>query len=221
MRSRKSDSQHARGEQLGAALEAFRDGADPDRTFEALFRLVVPFVRHLVRRAGGGGEGHSIDDVVQEIMVRVYQSRQKTFPIEPSAFLRWLKTVVQNDARSRWRARGRHKRAGDRHQRSLSAAGPSADVPVGEGIWKGDSGSPEIGVLAAERDALLYAAIQELPLQQRRILGLRARLGLTESEIAEVMDISVNTVRAHRQRAFRHLRSRLGEASEDVERRRS
>ena len=51
--------------------------------------------------------------------------------------------------------------------------------------------------------------IDELPDRQREALTLRRQSDLSHDEIAEVMDISPNTVNNHIVRAMQHLRSHL------------
>jgi RNA polymerase sigma-70 factor (ECF subfamily) len=51
--------------------------------------------------------------------------------------------------------------------------------------------------------------IYELPEQRRKILELAAFYGKTYQEIAEMLDISVNTVNTQMSRAYRFLRDNL------------
>lgn len=54
----------------------------------------------------------------------------------------------------------------------------------------------------------LYEYINELPQQQRRIILLRIE-GHEWVEIAELLGISINTVKTQRTRSFKHLRERM------------
>lgn len=59
----------------------------------------------------------------------------------------------------------------------------------------------------------LYLYIDELPEEQRKVIRMSIE-GLTMNEIAEKLDISVNTVKTHKQRSFKQLRGKMkGELS--------
>ncbi len=55
----------------------------------------------------------------------------------------------------------------------------------------------------------VYRLIEELPNQQKKILELAVFRGKTYKEIAEILEISVNTVNTQMCRAYRFLRERL------------
>ena len=56
----------------------------------------------------------------------------------------------------------------------------------------------------------VYKFIEELPEQRKKILELAAFKGLSYKEIAEMLGISVNTVKTQMSRAYLFLRDRLG-----------
>lgn len=62
---------------------------------------------------------------------------------------------------------------------------------------------------------LLHKAIGELPPQSRRIILLGLE-GKNNSEIADLLGISVNTVKTLKKGAYRSLRSTLGEMPEEL-----
>ncbi len=72
-------------------------------------------------------------------------------------------------------------------------------------------------LLDEERSRLLHAAIQNLPPQMRRCLQLRLGLGLKYRDIADVMQISVDTVKAHLFQAKQKLRDELGNYFSGIE----
>jgi RNA polymerase sigma-70 factor (ECF subfamily) len=55
----------------------------------------------------------------------------------------------------------------------------------------------------------LYAMIEHLPLQKRKICTLKIFDGLSNQEIADMMKISVNTVKSHYNSTIKMLRKRL------------
>ena len=57
----------------------------------------------------------------------------------------------------------------------------------------------------------VYKLIEELPDQRKKILELAVFKGMSYKEIAEALNISVNTVKTQISRAYRFLRDRLGD----------
>ncbi len=64
-------------------------------------------------------------------------------------------------------------------------------------------------VLSEEVASLLYKSITNLPKQRQQIIRY-ALLGLKNQEIAELMDLKINTVKAHKLEAYKALRKKLG-----------
>ncbi len=64
-------------------------------------------------------------------------------------------------------------------------------------------------IIKAEVFAEIYAAIESLPASCRRISRMAYLEGLKNSEIAETLNISVNTVKTQKQRALQLLRLKL------------
>jgi RNA polymerase sigma-70 factor (family 1) len=74
-----------------------------------------------------------------------------------------------------------------------------------------DSSKPsDLQLEAKELDALLQAGIQALPNQCRTVFLLSREDRLSNKEVAERLNISVNTVEQHMRKALRLLRSTLG-----------
>ncbi len=67
----------------------------------------------------------------------------------------------------------------------------------------------ESEVFRHEYYASLYKAIQRMPEQRRRILELAAFESLTYKEVAEKLNISVNTVKTQMGRAYQFLKEEL------------
>lgn len=76
-----------------------------------------------------------------------------------------------------------------------------------------DSSQVDACMLLAERDRILWQAVDRLPLRQRQLV--RSLFAATEpsyDEIAARMSIAVGTIGPARQRALRHLATLLAEA---------
>ena len=61
----------------------------------------------------------------------------------------------------------------------------------------------------------LYFHIEELPPEQRRIILLRIE-GYTWEEIAERLEISINTVKTQKSRSYKFLREKLGDSIHSI-----
>ena len=61
----------------------------------------------------------------------------------------------------------------------------------------------------------LYCYIEELPSEQRRIILMRIE-GHTWEEIAERLEISINTVKTQKTRSYKFLRERLGDSIHSI-----
>ena len=72
-------------------------------------------------------------------------------------------------------------------------------------------------LLEKERREKLTEAVKRLPPQMQRCVQLRIQKGLAMAEIAAVMRISVNTVKAHLHQARKVLKEELGQHFNDNE----
>jgi len=133
------------------------------------------------------------EDVAQEVFIRLYQ---KIGDIESPAHLKhWLRKVASHRSLDHARAR----RGGT--EVSLDDVSELA-------------GAPE------ERDPLLGEKLRRLvaslPQQARMVIVLRYQEELEYHEIAEVMEIPINTVKSNLQRALAVLRGKLVRTMGDV-----
>ena len=109
-----------------------------------------------------------------------------------SPFRPWLLQIVANEARNRRRSAGR------RAHLALRAA---TEEPSG-----GAAPSPEAAVLDAQTREALLAAVNELPDDQRDVIGLRFFVGLSEGEVADTLGVPQGTVKSRTARALDRLR---------------
>ena len=70
---------------------------------------------------------------------------------------------------------------------------------------------PEIGM-----DPSMLAAIRRLPERQREVIAFRILLGLSSSETAHELELSVGAVGTHLHRALNTLRIALGDNNEEI-----
>lgn len=147
----------------------------------------VTFVRHhqdQLRRTAFllCGDRHLAEDLLQEALVKLAMSWESVH--HPSAYVR---RIIYRDGVSMWRRRRR-------------------EVTV--------DALPEVGGGSADRadtQILVREVLQTLPRRQRATLVLRYFEDLTEAQTAEIMGISVGTVKSLAHQAKRRLREALGE----------
>lgn len=175
----------------------------PDESFRRLFeehyRKVFLF---FIRRGFPDDES---EDLAQEVFLRVY-THLGSFRGEARVET-WLFQIAANLYRNTLRGRAALKRRALEvvlnEEAVLAAPEPG---PLREAAEPG----PFELVLAKERSRILHGAIDELPGQMRRCLLLRIDQDLKYREIADLLRISIETVKAHLFQARQLLRVRLG-----------
>ncbi|MFJ6696421.1 SigE family RNA polymerase sigma factor [Streptomyces sp. NPDC091272] len=126
----------------------------------------------------------SCEDVVQEAFIRVHSARGRVR--EPEKTLAYLRQTVVNLSRSALR------------RRILGLKLLSKPMP--------DMASAEEGAyVTLERDALIKA-MRGLQRRQREVLSLRYFADMTEAQVAEVLGISLGSVKAYGSRGIAALR---------------
>lgn len=188
---------------LGAqtAYEALSDGAlmvlfangDPGASRLLAERLLPRALGHAARVLGDRAEA---EDVAQEAMLRLWRAAagwQQDGPAQPAT---WLYRVVANLCTDRLRRAGRMAPLDDPDLAEDGAAGPEAMLIEGD------------------RMAALDAALARLPERQRQAVVLRHIEGLSNPEIAEILDLGVEAVESLTARGKRALGAALAPSKE-------
>lgn len=159
-------------------------------------RLVPRVLGYAARMLGDRAEA---EDVAQEAMLRLWRAAPgwRTGEAQVST---WLYRVVTNLCTDR--LRGRVRRRAD----ALDDAPEVADAAPGV----------EAGMIEADRMAALDRALGDLPERQRQALVLRHLEGLSNPEIAVVMEIGVEAVESLTARAKRALAALLAGRRDDL-----
>jgi RNA polymerase sigma-70 factor (ECF subfamily) len=159
--------------------------------WRALVERFTPLVYRLaVRMLKDPAEA---EDVSQEVFLRMHRSFDRYDPTRPLA--PWVSRTAYNACLRRLEAAPRRAAAGD--------PGALAAVPDEH------AASPEDRAATGEASALLLRALDELPAQDRALLDLRYREGLSDSELAEATGMPVNTVKTRIFRSRARLRGWL------------
>lgn len=173
-----------------ALLVAFGNG-DMEAARALTLRLSPRVLGYATRLLGG--DRSEAEDVTQEAMLRLWKVAGDWRQGEAQVTT-WLYRVVTNLCTDRRRkARGGHT--------GLDAAGDPADERPGV----------EAQMMAAHRAAALEMALATLPERQRQAVVLRHIEGLSNPEIAAVMDIGVEAVESLTARGKRALKVALAE----------
>jgi len=185
-------------------IENLRMGIDVEKSSRKIYELHSRKVIGFFRRRGFSNEDS--EDLTQDVFARVFNAID-TFRRE-SRFERWLFEIALNVYRNKLRSLGAEKRVGqevsiDDTPEDDDGAGPRVE-PVSK-----EKGALDT-MIARERRKALREAFAELPAQMRRCCELRYIHGLKYHEIAKVMKISIETVKAHLHQARKRLMDTLG-----------
>lgn len=175
-------------ELMGRLARGDREALAPlmERHHARIYRIALSYLR----------DADDALDCVQETFVRAYQNAgrwDRQAEVAP-----WLARIAINhaiDLYRRGKRRGRSEEPlaeGDRHQ-TLATEEPS----------------PERKLLGRELAERISLALRALPERQRAVVVLRHYEGMTLPEIAEVLDMSLGTVKSSLHRALYRLRGRL------------
>ncbi len=147
-------------------------------------------VRHAAMRLGSTAEA---EDAVSSAFMHAYEHRHR-YDKDRATLGTWLTTIVRNEVTGRLRKRANEGRvAGDVAEASAS----SDDL--------------EALILMRERDERLARAIARLSEREQVIIDLRFAKGLTNREIARVLDANERTISVWLLRALRRLKVFLEE----------
>ncbi|MDP3195017.1 RNA polymerase sigma factor [Tabrizicola sp.] len=164
----------------------------------ALTQRVTPRVLAYAARLLGGDRAEA-EDVAQETMLRLWRVAPLWRQGETKVTT-WAYRVATNLCIDRQRSRGR------RRQLALDDAPELADGAVGA----------EGQLQEAGRMAALEAALAELPDRQRQAVVLRHLEGMTNPEIAAIMEIGVEAVESLTARGKRALAAILAGRKDEL-----
>lgn len=182
-------------------------GEGRDLHFRALCDTYTPSLRRFFFSRHGRSAAE-VEDLTQEVWIRVYRDGRAF--LSSLEFSRWLMTIAANVYRNYVRDRTAAKRAAQEVpiDRLEEGAVPAVGVATAPGS-PGATEDPLGAVLDHEGRALLARAIGELPDKMRRCALLRYPGGFAYDEIATLLGISIETVKAHLYQARRKLKARL------------
>lgn len=146
-------------------------------------------------------------DLTQETLLRVFEKIGE-YRFE-APFTAWVRQVTVNRLRNYWRddkARGKHYR--EEPFEMLVEASDSGPLTV-ENPAVQQRPEAEANILRSDLRRVLGAALRNLPPGMRRCLLLFAH-DFTYREIADILGVTLNTVRSQISNGYRRLRPALG-----------
>jgi len=184
----------AADQRVAKAVADFQAGVERERSFQVLFESYRrPLERFFARK---GFAEDLCRDLTQETFLGIYKGLETWRP--EARFGTWLFRIATTTYLKAVRSRTAGKRSGE----EVSTDAEGAVVPE-------VSERQLAAVLDAERRAALQAAVAELPEKMRRCLVLRIYHELSYQEVAAMLQLSVETVKAHLYQARGKLKQRL------------
>ncbi|MGD8452917.1 MAG: RNA polymerase sigma factor [Phycisphaerae bacterium] len=143
------------------------------------------------------GNSAAADDLVQESFIQVHLAAGSFDP--GRRFRPWLYTIAANKARDYLRGRGR------RFEHSLEARGPDDEGPAVGQLIEAAETPAGASAAAEETKEAVRALIGAMPDHLRLILVLGYYHQLPYTEIAEILNIPVGTVKSRLHAAVTHF----------------
>jgi RNA polymerase sigma factor (sigma-70 family) len=171
-----------------------------DKLLADLFALHGDALEHFLARKLGNPDDAA--EVAQETFLRLHRLEQLENLDNARAF---LFQVASNIAIDHLRRRQLHFRY-LKTEKGQQVEGEPADLNA-------SGASPEEIIGARERLETLYRAVDELPFKVRQAFLLHRRGGMSYSDIAEQMEVSVSSVEKYILQALRHCRDKLAGTS--------
>ena len=148
------------------------------------------------------GHADDAEDAMQEALIKTYRYAARIR--EPEAFRAWLYRTVRNAC-----LMGRRKKVNEPARlQSLDAPMPGPDGPVRMEVPHPGKNPEQLADNAGLRRRL-RKALRALPVPYRAIVFLREMEGLSTREVATVMGISEDNVKARLHRARVALQAKL------------
>jgi RNA polymerase sigma-70 factor (ECF subfamily) len=157
----------------------------------AFEKLVGRYKQHIVNIAYGiVGNTHDAEEIAQDAFLKAYLSLNKL--ADEKAFYRWLVKITTNLSINKKNSNAR-----------------KSAHPIEELLLANPQQAPEAMLEQKELQRQILNALEQLPNEQRTVIVLRELQGFAYSEIADILDIPLGTVKSRINTARMHLRESL------------
>lgn len=154
-----------------------------ERTYPSLLRYLV----HLT------GDGHLAIELTAEAYAKAFEKRHRFRGSTREEAIGWVWAIARNEVRMHWRGRAVELAAIERLQLPRPAPDDAELARIDD-------------LLTAERDAApVIGALHELPKDQQDVIRMHVIDELEHSEIAAILGVSADVVRARVSRGLRRL----------------
>src|SRR5829696_6636771 len=192
-------------------IREIKQGLNVEDNFHRLFDRHYAQILRFFRRKGFDPEDSR--DLTQQTFVSVYKGLKELRHDEQ--FESWLFAIAHNVLCRMLERRSAQKRSVT--PVSLDAESGSDDrSTIADRVADGRA-DPLTITLEKEKLEKLREALERLPQQMRRCTELCVVHELSYAEVAALMDISVNTVKAHLHQARKALRAKLSSYFDEIE----
>lgn len=158
---------------------------------------VLTVMEHLVRSRD------QAEDLTQEVFLRVFRARKRYVP--GAKFSTWLFTIVNNVASNARRGKSRRKEVNVEG----SESGPLGANPLQALALAASGQQPTRQLDKAEMRDIIRLALDELNDRQRMAVLLSKFEGMSYTDIAETMELSVQAIKSLLSRARTNLKEVL------------
>ena len=173
-------------------------------------KLLEFSARNRLERVGIRVDSLQLEEIVQEILVHLWQGKKLEQVRDEERISGWLAAVAANKAIDCWRKRNREV---DRRSVSISenlAPGEKEELFL-EATLVAEGPSPREENETRERDERLRQTLSRLSVKEQLILKSAYFLNQTHEEIGQMLGVSRNTVSSMMNRAQNKLRILLQE----------
>jgi RNA polymerase sigma-70 factor (ECF subfamily) len=177
------------GDDVDALVPTAQDG--DRRALEALIAALRPMVLQYCRARIGAHDGPAAEDLAQEVCLAV-ATALPTYRPQGKPFRAFVYGIAAHKLADQRRSAGR---------RPCTPVSVVPDAPVPS------DGGPEQRALAQERTRRLRAMLDALPPGQRDVLVLRAGMGYSAEETAQLLGSRPGAVRVAQHRGMVRLRA--------------
>ncbi len=158
-----------------------------ERAFLALYDRFAARVYALTKRVLG--DAMLAEEATQDTFLKLW-SRARQFVPNRGELSSWLLTIAHRTAQDRRRLENRRV--------------PASNAQDPDQAWQAIADEDTSGSEARWRS--LYFAVQSLPNEQRQLIDLAYYKGLSQSEIADALDLPLGTVKTRLRAAMQALR---------------
>ncbi len=170
--------------------------------FRAIHDVYEPLVRRRARSVIGPGDPDRVDDVIQDIFMRIMKSREKFDPAR-KPFVHWLNKTITNALRNHLRDHGRHLRRAT----PFSHLSPEDRYDVASA-----APSPEREAERSNISDLVRRSLRLTSPTYRHAFERHHIDGLTYREAAALQGVHQGSVKAQCHRACKHIREQIGDS---------